>query len=232
MRKNSRNVKNAMKATSHIGGKAAVLSAGVVASLALGAAGTAFAAEAHAGGILAQGTAESLAKTMRAQADVQKRKAEVAKADRSKRAKLAAKRAAAARVSWVKPVAGSYKLSAGFNQSGGMWSHRHSGQDFAVNSGTKVLAVHSGTVVTAGWGGAYGNNIVIRHGHHTYSQYGHLSKIKVRVGQTVKTGQRIGFSGNTGNSSGPHLHFEIRTTPVYGSELSPLPFLRHQGVSV
>jgi murein DD-endopeptidase MepM/ murein hydrolase activator NlpD len=92
--------------------------------------------------------------------------------------------------------------------------------------------VHSGTVVTAGWGGAYGNNIVIKHANGTYSQYGHLSKIQVRVGESVGKGERIALSGNTGNSSGPHLHFEIRKTPVYGSAVNPLTFLRHHGVSV
>jgi murein DD-endopeptidase MepM/ murein hydrolase activator NlpD len=234
--------------TPHIRGKAAVLTAGLVASLALGAvgaAGTAFAAEqAPGGGILARGTAASLAKATRAQAQVQERKAEAVKADRSKRVALAvkaakaraAKAAKAAKAEnarpWMKPVAGKYALSAGYNQSGGMWSHKHSGQDFAVPSGTKVRAVHSGTVVTAGWGGAYGNNIVIKHANGTYSQYGHLSKIQVRVGESVGKGERIALSGNTGNSSGPHLHFEIRKTPVYGSAVNPLTFLRHHGVSV
>jgi murein DD-endopeptidase MepM/ murein hydrolase activator NlpD len=132
----------------------------------------------------------------------------------------------------VKPVAGKYELTAGFDQSGGMWAHKHSGQDFAVPTGTKVEAVHSGTVVTAGWGGAYGNNIVIKHANRTYSQYGHLSKIQVRVGEKVHKGERIALSGNTGNTTGPHLHFEIRKTPVYGSAVNPLKFLRAQGVMV
>lgn len=212
--------------------KAVVLAAGMVASLALGAAGTALAAEpvqqGRTGGILARGTAQKLARTTLGQAEVQKR---AAMASRAHALKVRADRHARS-VMWVKPVKVKCALSAGFNQSGGMWVHKHSGQDFAVNIGTAVLAVHSGTVVTAGWGGAYGNNIVIKHGSGTYSQYGHLSKIKVRVGQRVGAGQRIGLSGNTGNSSGPHLHFEIRRTPVYGSEVSPLPFLRHHGVSV
>jgi murein DD-endopeptidase MepM/ murein hydrolase activator NlpD len=234
--------------TPHIRGKAAVLTAGLVASLALGAAGaagTAFAAEqAPGGGILARGTAASLAKATRAQAQVQERKAEAVKADRSKRVALAAKaaKARAAKAAkaakaekarpWVKPVTAKYALTAGYNQSGGMWSHKHSGQDFAVPTGTKVRSVHAGTVVTAGWGGAYGNNIVIKHANGTYSQYGHLSKIRVHVGEKVGKGERIGLSGNTGNTTGPHLHFEIRKTPVYGSAVNPLVFLRHHGVSV
>ncbi|MBW8740311.1 MAG: M23 family metallopeptidase [Streptomyces turgidiscabies] len=144
----------------------------------------------------------------------------------------AAKKAAA----WVDPVR-KYKLSAGFNQAGNMWSSTHSGQDFAVPSGTKVVAAHGGTVVKAGGNGAgdgpaYGNAVVIRHGNGTYSQYAHLSRIGVKVGQVVATGQRIALSGNTGNSSGPHLHFEIRTTPNYGSAVDPVAFLRAKGVTV
>lgn len=249
MRMHAENSRNAKNAKSHIRGRAAVLTAGLVASMALGAAGTALASGTESGagaggGILARGTAASLAKATHAQAEVQERKAEAVKADRSKRAAQLAKAVKAAKaraakaaqaekaLKWVKPVSGRYALTAGFNQSGGMWSHKHSGQDFAVPTGTKVRSVHGGTVVTAGWGGAYGNNIVIKHGNGTYSQYGHLSKIQVRVGEKVGKGERIGLSGNTGNTTGPHLHFEIRTTPVYGSAVNPLAFLRAQGVSV
>ncbi|KOG35442.1 M23 family metallopeptidase [Streptomyces resistomycificus] len=144
----------------------------------------------------------------------------------------AAKKAA----SWVDPVA-KYKLSASYAQAGGMWQSTHSGQDFAVASGTKVVAAHGGTVVKAGGNGAgdgpaYGNAVVIKHGNGTFSQYAHLSRVDVKVGQIVKTGQRIALSGNTGNSSGPHLHFEIRTTANYGSAIDPVAFLRSKGVKV
>ncbi|MFD7770294.1 M23 family metallopeptidase [Streptomyces sp. NPDC059787] len=147
-------------------------------------------------------------------------------------AQAAAKKAA----SWVDPVK-SYKLSASFAQNGGMWAHKHSGQDYAVPTGTTVMAAHGGTVVKAGPNGAgdgpaYGNAIVIKHGNGTYSQYAHLSQVDVRVGQVVKTGQKIALSGNTGNSSGPHLHFEIRTTPNYGSAIDPVKFLHSKGVTV
>ncbi|MDH6626559.1 murein DD-endopeptidase MepM/ murein hydrolase activator NlpD [Streptomyces sp. LBL] len=139
-------------------------------------------------------------------------------------------------VSWVDPVK-KYKLTAGFAQAGAMWQATHSGQDFAVPSGTNVMAAHGGTVVKAGGNGAgdgpaYGNAIVIRHGSGTYSQYAHLSRVDVRVGQIVRTGQHIALSGNTGNTTGPHLHFEIRTTPDYGSAVNPVTFLRSQGVTV
>ena len=135
---------------------------------------------------------------------------------------------------WTKPVR-KYHLSASFNQAGGMWSHKHSGQDFAVPTGTPVRAAHSGVVVKAGPNGggdgpAYGNAIVISNGHGTYTQYAHLSKIGVHIGDHVKAGEQIGRSGNTGNSSGPHLHFEVRTTPHYGSAVDPVRFLDRHGL--
>jgi murein DD-endopeptidase MepM/ murein hydrolase activator NlpD len=174
-----------------------------------------------------------------AQAEVQaKAAAQVkVKAAKANAAKVKATKAKTAKKapSWVKPVA-KYALSASFNQGGAMWSHKHSGQDFAVPVGTSVKATYAGTVVKAGPNGggdgpAYGNAVVIKHANGKYSQYAHLSKVKVGVGSKVKTGQVVARSGNTGNSSGPHLHFEIRTTPNYGSALNPMSFLRAAGVS-
>ncbi|MEV5988437.1 M23 family metallopeptidase [Streptomyces sp. NPDC052051] len=137
---------------------------------------------------------------------------------------------------WVAPVK-QYALSAGYAQAGGMWKSTHSGQDFAVPSGTDVVAASSGTVVKAGGNGAgdgpaYGNAVVIKHAGGTYSQYAHLSRVDVQIGQSVGAGQHIAKSGNTGNSSGPHLHFEIRTTPNYGSAVNPIEFLRAKGVAL
>ncbi|WP_327263776.1 M23 family metallopeptidase [Streptomyces sp. NBC_01232] len=137
---------------------------------------------------------------------------------------------------WDKPLE-NYTLSATFGKGGNMWSHKHSGQDFAVPVGTPVKAAAAGVVVKSGPNGggdgpAYGNAIVIKHANNTYSQYAHLSKLQVKIGQKVKASQRIALSGNTGNSSGPHLHFEIRTTPNYGSAVNPVAFLRTNGVSI
>ncbi|MFD5575342.1 M23 family metallopeptidase [Streptomyces cadmiisoli] len=137
---------------------------------------------------------------------------------------------------WDKPLE-KYTLSATFGKGGNMWSHKHSGQDFAVPVGTPVKAAAAGTVVKAGPNGggdgpAYGNAIVIKHANNTYSQYAHLSKIQIKIGQKVKASQRIALSGNTGNSTGAHLHFEIRTTPNYGSAVNPVAFLRTNGVTV
>ncbi|MBN0048105.1 M23 family metallopeptidase [Streptomyces actuosus] len=215
--------------TSPLRTRAAVLAAGLGASVVLGS-GVAVAADAT--------SATSAATAVEAQAAAQAKAAKEAAAAKAAAAKKAAeaKKAAAKKASWVDPVK-HYRLSASFNQAGGMWSHRHSGQDFAVPSGTNVVAAHGGTVVKAGGNGAgdgpaYGNAIVIKHGNGTYSQYAHLSRIDVKVGQVVATGQHIALSGNTGNSSGPHLHFEIRKTPNYGSAINPVAFLRSKGVTV
>ncbi|MFJ8078461.1 peptidoglycan DD-metalloendopeptidase family protein [Streptomyces sp. NPDC096176] len=120
-----------------------------------------------------------------------------------------------------------------YRASGAMWSSGyHTGVDFAASSGTSVKAVGAGTVVSAGWSGSYGNEVVIQHTDGTYSQYAHLSSLGVSSGQSVSGGQQIGLSGSTGNSSGPHLHFEIRTGPSYGSDIDPLAYLREHGVSL
>jgi murein DD-endopeptidase MepM/ murein hydrolase activator NlpD len=134
--------------------------------------------------------------------------------------------------SFVAPVAGG-SLSAGYGSGGSRWSSgHHTGQDFAVSTGTTVRAVTSGTVVSAGWGGAYGNEVVIRHADGKYTQYAHLSSISVKAGTKVQTGQKIALSGATGNVTGPHLHFEVRTTPNYGSAVNPMTWLRSHGVGV
>ncbi|MEU2518355.1 M23 family metallopeptidase [Streptomyces pseudogriseolus] len=217
--------------------RAAVLAAGLGTSVVLGAGVAAAvdttAASGAAGAVQAQAAAQSKA----AEAQAKAVQAQAAKAQKAVQAKKAAKAAAKKKAaSWIDPVK-SYKLSASFAQNGGMWAHKHSGQDYAVPTGTPVMAAHGGTVVKAGGNGAgdgpaYGNAIVIKHGNKTYSQYAHLSSVKVKVGQVVKTGQKIALSGNTGNSSGPHLHFEIRTTPNYGSAVNPVTFLKSKGVTV
>ncbi|PZT68906.1 M23 family peptidase [Streptomyces sp. SW4] len=218
--------------------RAAVMAAGLGTSVALGA-GVAAAVDTTAASTSASATAHAV----EAQAAAQAKAAEAAKAAKAEKAASAKKTAAAKKAaakkkaaSWVDPVK-KYTLTASFAQNGGMWASKHSGQDFAVPVGTNVVATHGGTVVKAGPNGAgdgpaYGNAIVIKHGNGTYSQYAHLSKVDVKVGQIVKTGQHIAKSGNTGNSSGPHLHFEIRTTPNYGSAVDPVAFLRSKGVTV
>ncbi|MFD8506090.1 transglycosylase family protein [Streptomyces sp. NPDC003631] len=118
-----------------------------------------------------------------------------------------------------------------YHAAGGAWSKGyHTGVDFPVPTGTSVKAVASGHVVAAGWGGSFGYQVVVRHADGRYTQYAHLSAISVKDGQSVVGGQRIGRSGSTGNSTGPHLHFEVRTGPAFGSDIDPLAYLRAGGV--
>lgn len=129
-------------------------------------------------------------------------------------------------------MAGSY-VSTAYGAGGALWSSgSHSGVDFHAPYGVSVVSVGRGTVVEAGWGGAYGNNVVIRMHDGTYTQYAHLASVSVAVGQEVEPGQQIGLSGSTGNSTGPHLHFEARTSGEYGSDIDPVSYLRARGVNV
>ena len=98
----------------------------------------------------------------------------------------------------------------------------HAGIDLAIPEGTPVYAAAPGRVVTAGWDGGYGLLVVIDHGDGYSTYYAHLSQLLVSVGQFVEIGQRIARSGNTGLSTGPHLHFEIRRD---GVAVDPLLFL-------
>lgn len=95
----------------------------------------------------------------------------------------------------------------------------HHGQDFRTPYGTNVYATGSGKVIEAGWNSGFGNCIVVDHGYGYRSTYGHLSNIKVTVGLNIKRGDLIGLSGNTGTSTGPHLHYQI---DLYGQHKNPL----------
>ncbi|GGT01114.1 hypothetical protein GCM10010222_48430 [Streptomyces tanashiensis] len=132
---------------------------------------------------------------------------------------------------WTVPVT-SYVFTGSYGQPGSWSKGYHTGQDFAVPSGTAVRAAGPGRVVTAGYGRSYGYEVVIRHPDGRHTQYAHLSRIDVSPGQSVSGGQRIARSGATGRVTGPHLHFEVRTTPYFGSDIDPLAYLRGHGVSV
>lgn len=99
----------------------------------------------------------------------------------------------------------------------------HTGQDWGVASGTPVRAADSGVVIEAGWVGGYGKCIMIDHGKGLVTLYGHNSEIYVRPGQHVTKGQIVSASGSTGNSTGPHLHLEVR---VNGTPVDPLSYFR------
>jgi murein DD-endopeptidase MepM/ murein hydrolase activator NlpD len=115
------------------------------------------------------------------------------------------------------PANGS--ISSGF---GMRWGRLHAGIDMPLPEGTGLRAAASGTVAIAGWVGGYGNYTCIQHGGSLSTCYGHQSSISVSVGQSVSQGQVIGASGNTGHSTGPHLHFEVR---INGSPVDPLGYL-------
>lgn len=137
-----------------------------------------------------------------------------------------APRAAAA---WVAPVE-AYDLSAGFGSGGARWANRHTGQDLAVPIGTPVRAVGTGRVARVSCGGAFGIAVVVRHPGGYRTQYAHLAAVTVEQGERVVAGQWIGQSGSTGNSTGPHLHFEVRSAEDLGSAVDPVPWLAERGV--
>ncbi|MCX5561348.1 M23 family metallopeptidase [Streptomyces sp. NBC_00038] len=179
-----------------------------------------------------QHAADEAAAQKKADEAARKKAAEKAKEEREAKERAAREAERKRLNTFVPPVTGSY-ISTGYKTGGSLWSSgSHTGIDFHAASGTSVHAVGSGTVVEAGWGGAYGNNIVIKMNDGTYTQYGHLSSIGVSVGQTVTPGRQIGLSGSTGNTTGPHLHFEARTTAEYGSDIDPVAYLRSHDVNI
>lgn len=125
----------------------------------------------------------------------------------------------------IYPFSGSYPVTSPF----GLRIHPvygterfHSGVDFGTPLGTPILAVLDGVVVTAGPGGGYGNVVIVKHADGLSTVYAHLSIIYVKPGEFVKQGQVIALSGNTGVSTGPHLHFEVRKD---GTPTDPIPYL-------
>ncbi|WP_030254264.1 peptidoglycan DD-metalloendopeptidase family protein [Streptomyces violens] len=153
--------------------------------------------------------------------DLQAREA----AEKKRRAEEAARKEAL-RPKFALPVK-QHGLSALFGQAGVNWMSLHSGIDFPVSYGTPVMAATDGTVVTK-WNPAYGNMIEVTAPDGTETWYCHLSSAKIRSG-TVKAGDVIGYSGNSGNSTGPHLHFEVH--PDGGDAIDPLPWLRSHGIN-
>lgn len=125
---------------------------------------------------------------------------------------------------YIKPISGG-RLSSNFGRRSAPTrgaSTYHKGIDWATPTGTAVMASSGGTVVRAGWGSGYGYVVYIRHPDGRETRYAHLSKVLVKTGETVKQGQKIALSGNTGRSTGPHLHFEIL---INGSQVNPLQYL-------
>lgn len=126
---------------------------------------------------------------------------------------------------YVKPISGG-RLSSGFGKRNAPTkgaSSYHKGVDWAVPTGTSVYASCGGTVAKAGWGSGYGYVVYINHVDGRQTRYAHLSKVLVKAGQSVSQGDKIALSGNTGVSTGPHLHFEIL---INGSQVNPLKYLQ------
>lgn len=145
-------------------------------------------------------------------------------AERVRKAEAAAAKEAA-RPKFAAPVDGT-GISAYYGQAGINWMSVHSGIDFPASYGTAVKAATDGTVSTK-WGGSYGNMAIVTAEDGTETWYCHLSSTKIRSG-SVKAGDVIAYSGNSGNSTGPHLHFEVR--PGGGSAIDPLPWFRSHGI--
>lgn len=119
------------------------------------------------------------------------------------------------------------KITTAYKKLGKMWSKGyHTGVDFAVKEGTDIVAVADGVIANANWGKAYGIHLVqevVLDDKKSWVIYAHLSKALVKIGDKVTKGQHIGESGNTGNSSGPHLHFENRDNIRWskGTDIDP-----------
>ncbi len=129
-------------------------------------------------------------------------------------------RIAAETVPFANPVLSAFRYTSGF---GMRWGRMHKGTDFAARYGTPIHSTADGVVVHAGWQSGYGRLVKIRHEHGIETRYAHLAKIRVKVGQRVSRGDRIGDMGNSGRSTGTHLHYEVR---VNGRAVNPMTFIK------
>jgi murein DD-endopeptidase MepM/ murein hydrolase activator NlpD len=128
---------------------------------------------------------------------------------------------------WQLPTTG-YHLTARFGMAGGLWSSNHTGLDFATASGTPIVAVANGKITKTGSAGAYGNQTIETLEDGTEIWYCHQTDIGVSPGDTVSAGQQIGTVGSTGNTTGPHLHLEVR--PGGGDPVDPFQALVFHGL--
>jgi murein DD-endopeptidase MepM/ murein hydrolase activator NlpD len=155
------------------------------------------------------------------QADADRAAAEAAAA-------AAAAAAEAARPHAALPVQGA-RLTSGFGQR---WGTLHAGVDFAAPIGTPEHAAADGVVVRAGAASGFGLAVYVQHENGDVTVYGHMEEILVEEGQTVRAGDTIALLGNNGQSTGPHLHFEVHVGGIDGERVDPLPWLRERGVAV
>jgi murein DD-endopeptidase MepM/ murein hydrolase activator NlpD len=125
--------------------------------------------------------------------------------------------------SWIRPAQGTVS-----SEYGPRWGTEHEGIDIAAGSGSAIRAAGDGVVKKASWYGGYGNAVIIDHGKGVQTLYGHASKLDVREGERVRAGQVIAKVGSTGDSTGPHLHFEVE---LDGKKVDPRPWMKNHGVS-
>lgn len=147
-----------------------------------------------------------------------KRKADAAAAAKAKAEREGRK--------WVRPI-GTWHVTSLY---GPRWGTMHEGVDFASPIGTPLVAMSKGTVTEVGWGGQSGNRVEIQYWDGSVLAYLHMSRADVRVGQSVMPGQVVGASGNTGHSTGPHLHLELLASTVGHTTLNPVPWLKQHGL--
>ncbi|MCX2729938.1 M23 family metallopeptidase [Saccharopolyspora sp. NFXS83] len=125
---------------------------------------------------------------------------------------------------YVKPAEGTF--TSGF---GSRWGSTHKGIDIANSIGTPIVSVSGGEVISAGPASGFGQWVRVQHNDGTITVYGHVNTIDVSVGDKVSAGEKIATIGNKGQSTGPHLHFEVIEG---GSKINPLPWLKEHGISV
>ena len=126
-----------------------------------------------------------------------------------------------ARPTYIKPISGG-SVTSGFGYRSFRGSEFHAGVDWGVPTGTSIFASSAGTVASAGWGGGYGYCVFINHPDGRQTRYAHMSRVLVSAGQYVNQLDKIGLSGSTGDSTGPHLHFEMR---IGGQAVNPLDYI-------
>lgn len=122
------------------------------------------------------------------------------------------------------------RITATFGQGGSRWSRNHTGTDFAAPIGTRIGAAQRGVVTSVAYAGAFGRRVIVTHEDGTETWYCHMSEFTVEEGDTVYAGDQVGSVGMTGNTSGPHLHFEVH--PDGGDAINPLPWLRDHGIDI
>jgi len=140
--------------------------------------------------------------------------------------RMALYKIAASKLPFAMPVRGNFRFTSPFGfrrDPKGAGRRMHSGTDFAGPRGTPISAAGDGTVIKAGWQGGYGNTVVIRHAFGVETLYAHMSQIRVKTGQTVSRGDRIGDMGSTGRSTGNHLHYEVH---VNGRPTNPMTYIK------